>query len=87
MRLIPRLAIQRKICCISATYIGDADTKNPYLSPLFGIIRVPAHAHASWRYEVLLSDTLSVSGSNKKAGVKVRTSVYDGMFHVFQMGL
>ena len=30
---------------------------------------------------------MSVSGKAKKAGVKVRTSVYDGMFHVFQMGL
>ena len=38
-------------------------------------------------YEVLLSDTIRVSDKAKKAGVKVRTSVYAGMFHVFQMGL
>ena len=38
-------------------------------------------------YEVLLSDKMQVSEKAKKSGVKVRTSVYAGMFHVFQMGL
>lgn len=70
------------------SYIGDADTKNPYLSPLFGdYTGFPPMLMQVGSYEVLLSDTLSVSGKAKKAGVKVRTSVYDGMFHVFQMGL
>ena len=36
MRLIPCLAIQRKICCISEAGIGDGYEKNFYLSPLFG---------------------------------------------------
>lgn len=70
------------------SYIGDADMKNPYLSPLFGdYTGFPPMLMQVGSYEVLLSDTLSVSDKAKKAGVKVRTSIYDGMFHVFQMGL
>ena len=37
--------------------------------------------------EVLLSDTLTVAGKLKRAHRKVRLSVYDGMFHVFQMAM
>ena len=36
-------------------------------------------------YEMLLSDSVSVAQKAKEAGVKVRLSVYEGMFHVFQM--
>ena len=38
-------------------------------------------------YEVLLDDTAGAAAKAREAGVKVRLSVYDGMFHVFQMGL
>ena len=38
-------------------------------------------------YEVLLSDTLGVADKLKQAGVRRRLSVYEGMFHVFQMGM
>ena len=38
-------------------------------------------------YEVLLSDTLEVAEKLKRAGVRRRLSVYEGMFHVFQMGV
>ena len=33
----------------------------------------------------MLSDTLRVADLLRKAGSKLRVSVYDGMFHVFQM--
>lgn len=70
------------------SYIGDADPKNPYLSPLFGDYKYfPPMLMQVGSYEVLLSDTLQVAKKAKQAGVKVRTSVYNGMFHVFQMGL
>lgn len=70
------------------SYIGEADKKSPYLSPLFGEYKnFPPMLMQVGSYEVLLSDTLAVSEKAKKAGVKVRISVYDGMFHVFQMGL
>lgn len=70
------------------SYIGDADPKNPYLSPLFGEYKgFPPMLMQVGDYEVLLSDTLSAAQKARKAGVKVRMSVYEGMFHVFQMGL
>ena len=84
----PLFGNSRENMLYQCSYIGDADTKNPYLSPLFGdYTGFPPMLMQVGSYEVLLSDTLSVSGKAKKAGVKVRTSVYDGMFHVFQMGL
>ena len=36
--------------------------------------------------EMLLSDSVSLAKKAKAAGVKVRLSIYEEMFHVFQMG-
>ena len=67
-------------------YVGGADPEDPYLSPLFGDFRgVPPILMQVGGSEVLLSDTLSVAGKIRKAKGKLRVSVYDGMFHVFQM--
>lgn len=69
-------------------YIGDADPRNPYISPLFGSFSgFPPMLIQVGSYEMLLSDSVDVAGKAKKAGVKVRLSVYEGMFHVFQMAL
>ena len=38
-------------------------------------------------YEMLLSDSIAAAEKAKGARVKVRLSVYEGMFHVFQMAL
>lgn len=70
-----------------SVYIGNHNPKNPYISPLFGdfhgfppmLIQVGTH-------EMLLSDSELVAEKAKNAGVKVRLSIYEGMFHVFQMG-
>lgn len=67
-------------------YAGEHDKKEPYISPLYGdftdfppmLIQVGTH-------EMLLSDSLSVAEKAKQAGVKVRYTEYEGMFHVFQM--
>lgn len=84
----PLFGNSRENMLYQCSYIGDADPQNPYLSPLFGDFSgFPPILMQVGEYEVLLSDTLRVSDKAKKAGVKVRTSVYAGMFHVFQMGL
>lgn len=84
----PLFGNSRENMLYQCSYIGDADPKNPYLSPLFGDFSgFPPILMQVGEYEVLLSDTIRVSDKAKKAGVKVRTSVYAGMFHVFQMGL
>jgi len=67
-------------------YPGDHDKKDPYISPAFGsfedfppmLIQVGSH-------EMLLSDSETVASKARDAGVKVRLTVYEGMFHVFQM--
>lgn len=70
------------------SYIGDADVKNPYLSPLYGDFKdFPPLLLQVGSFEVLLSDSRSVAAKAREAGVRVRISVYEGMFHVFQMGL
>lgn len=67
-------------------YIGENDPENPYISPMYGdfadfppmLIQVGTH-------EMLFSDSETVARKAKEAGVKVKLSVYEGMFHVFQM--
>lgn len=69
-------------------YAGDADVTNPFLSPLFGDFRgFPPMLIQVGSWEMLLSDSVSVAKKAKEAGVKVRLSVYDRMFHVFQMAM
>lgn len=72
----------------NSSYIGESDPRDPYMSPLFGEYEnfSPVLMQVG-SYEVLLSDTLGVAEKLKKAGVKRRLSVYEGMFHVFQMAL
>lgn len=70
----------------NSSYIGDNDPENCYISPMFGefdgfppmLIQVGTH-------EVLLSDSKAVAGKAEAAGVDVKLSIYEGMFHVFQM--
>ena len=38
-------------------------------------------------YEMLLSDSTRVAKKAKEAGGKVKLSIYEGMFHVFQMAM
>ena len=67
-------------------YVGDADTRDPRISPLFGdFYGFPPMLIQVGTDEMLLSDSISVAEKAKSAGVKVRLSVYNGMFHVFQM--
>lgn len=67
-------------------YAGDADVTNPYLSPLFGdYTDFPPMLIQVGSCEMLLSDSVLVAEKAKAAGVKVRLSIYEGMFHVFQM--
>lgn len=71
---------------LHSPYIGEEDAKNPLISALYGdftgfppmLIQVGTH-------EMLLDDARSVAKKAKEQGVPVRLTVYEGMFHVFQM--
>jgi acetyl esterase/lipase len=67
-------------------YPGDHDPMDPYISPLFGDFRgFPPMLIQVGSIEMLLSDSVNVAAKARQQGVKVRLSVYEGMFHVFQM--
>ena len=69
-------------------YYREDDPENPYISPVNGdYTGFPPMLMQVGEYEMLLSDTLTVAENAKKAGVMVKSHVYPGMFHVFQMGL
>ena len=84
----PLFGNSRESMLYNSSYIGDADPKNPYLSPVFGdFVGLPPMLMQVGSEEMMLSDTLSAAGLARKAGIKRRLSVYEGMFHVFQMSL
>lgn len=67
-------------------YVGNHDPMNAYISPLYGDFReFPPMLLQVGSYEMLLSDSVSVAAKAREQGVKVRLSVYEGMFHIFQM--
>lgn len=69
-----------------SSYIGDHDPMDPYISPLFGDFKnLPPMLIQAGTHEVLLSDSKAAAKKAKAAGCKVRLSIYEGMFHVFQM--
>lgn len=69
-------------------YVGENDPRNPYISPLFGDFEgFPPMLLQVGSIEMLLSDSVLVAEKAKQAGVMVKLSVYEGMFHIFQMAM
>ena len=67
-------------------YPGDHDKKDPYISPIYGNFRqFPPMLIQVGSTEMLLSDSITAASMADIAGVEVRLSIYDDMFHVFQM--
>ena len=69
-------------------YAGGHDKMDAYISPLFGDFRqFPPMLIQVGSLEMLLSDSVDAAAKARSQGVKVRLSVYEGMFHVFQMAM
>lgn len=67
-------------------YAGEHDKMDCYISPLFGDFRgFPPMLIQVGSLEMLLSDSVSVAAKAREQGIRVRLSIYEGMFHVFQM--
>ncbi len=68
-------------------YLKEEDDKeNPYISPLFGDFSgFSPILFQVGSIEMLLSDSLSAAKKASESGVDVKLTVYDGMFHDFQM--
>lgn len=72
----------------NSVYPGSHDPSDPYISPLFGdFTGFPPMLIQVGSNEMLLSDSVLVAEKAKAQGVKVRLSIYENMFHVFQMGM
>lgn len=71
---------------IISDYIGDHDPRHPFLSPLYADLRglPPLLIHVG-DHEILLDDAVRFGERAAEAGVDVKTVVWPGMFHVFQM--
>ena len=68
------------------SYPGDHDKKDPYISPAFGSFKdFPPMLIQVGSNEMLLSDSETVATKAREDGVRLRFTVYEGMFHVFQM--
>ncbi len=69
-----------------SVYGGEEKLDNPYISPAFGDFKdFPPMLIQVGTHEMLYSDSETVAKKAKEAGVKVKLSIYEGMFHVFQM--
>ena len=67
-------------------YAGDADPTDPEISPLFGDFEgFPPMLIQVGTEEILLSDSEAAAEKARAAGVRVRFTKYEGMFHVFQL--
>ena len=67
-------------------YIGDMNPRDPRISPAFGdFTGFPPMLIQVGTDEMLLSDSEIVAAKAKSAGVRIRFTKYNGMFHVFQI--
>ena len=68
-------------------YVEDTYKGDKYISPLYGDFEgFPPMLIQVGSNEMLLDDSRLVAEKAKEAGVQVKLSIYEGMFHVFQMG-
>ena len=65
-------------------YIGDADPKSPYCSPIFhSLSGLPPVYIQVGDEEVLLDDSVLFAAKAKEDGVAVQLDIFDNHFHVF----
>lgn len=82
----PLFGNSRDTLIYNKDYLGDNDPMDYYISPLFGDFRgFPPMLIQVGGYEMLLSDSVGVAAKARGQGCRVRLSIYEGMFHIFQM--
>lgn len=68
------------------SFVGDADRKNPYVSPLYGDFRnFPKTFFLVGSDEILLSDTLNIKAKMDEAGIETKLIIGEKMFHVWPL--
>lgn len=67
-------------------YAGTADLHDPYLSPVYAAFEgFPPMLIQAGTWEVLASDSETIYEKARAAGVEVKLTTYEGMFHMFQL--
>lgn len=65
---------------------GDTPLDDPFLSPAYASLEgFPPMLIQVGSHEMLLSDSETVAAHAQEAGVQVKLTVYEGMFHVFSI--
>ena len=68
----------------SKNYLGDADPKSPYASPIFHSLKsLPPIYIQVGAEEILLDDSTQFEKKAKEDGVNVQLEIYEKKFHVF----
>jgi len=68
-----------------SNYLGDADPRSPYASPIFTDLHgLPPIYVQVGSEELLLSDSTRFEEKAKSAGSPVTLEIFEGYFHVFQ---
>ena len=84
----PLFGNTRESMIYNGEYAGKQDPKLPYISPLFGDFRgLPPMLFQVGSLEMLLSDSVLAAQKAKEAGCDVTLTVYQDMFHVFQLSM
>ena len=83
--LDPMLPTRRKMKAFEL-YTGDADPKNPFLSPVFGDFTgcAPMFAQVG-STEILLDDTLRIAAKARECGVDFELEIWEGLPHVWHL--
>ena len=84
----PLFGNTRESMIYNGEYCAGHDPADPYISPLFGEFSgFPPMLFQVGSIEMLLSDTTDAVKKAREAGCEVKETIYDGMFHVFQMAM
>lgn len=84
----PLFGNTRESMIYNGEYYGSHDPADPYISPLFGeFTGFPSMLFQVGSIEMLLSDTTEAVKKARNAGCEVKETIYEGMFHVFQMAM
>lgn len=71
---------------IANNFLGDNPAENPYISPLLGnLCGLPPMLIQAADYDVFLSDSTELSKIAEEAGCKVYLTIWEGLWHIFQM--
>lgn len=71
---------------VAALYLGDADSRDPYASPLFGDYRgLPPLLIQAGDTELLLDDATRVAKIARETNVDVQLQIWRNVPHIFQI--